>query len=135
MKMIPIYCLFLLYFSIPSDGVAPSFLLGDFTDDYGIKYSITDTSWIQYPDFEISIVTIDTAEMYVLGYNVMDSSYTKIDYMPFQNQGEYTWGYCYTTYEQKDQSDALSAANANRATPKTGCNGFPFSRMKPVNGF
>ena len=132
MKIIPIYFLAFLLSCLQSDGAPPTYMRGNFTDDYDIKYSISDTSWIQYPDFEMSVVTIDTIEMFILGYDTEDSTYTKVDYMPFQNQGDYTWGFCYTTYEKENQADALSAASANRDTPKTGCNGFPFSRMKRV---
>ena len=133
--MIPFYCVILLFSYLPSDGDTPPYLLGDFKDDYDIKYTISDSTWIMYPDFQLDILTIDSIEMFVLGYDQSDSTYTRIDFMKFQNQGDYTWGFCYTSYGKKDPSDALSGNSANRDTPKTGCNGFPFSRMKPVDGF
>lgn len=31
---------------------APSFVKGIFVDDYGIKYSINDTLWVQHPNIK-----------------------------------------------------------------------------------
>ena len=121
-------------FTIP-DREMPSFLFGDFTDDYGIKYSISRTNWVQYPDFKLNILNIDSSAMFVLGYNPIDSTYTKIDYMKFENQSPYTWGFCYSTYDKKAQNEAISENSADRGNPKKGCNGFPFSRMESVEGF
>ena len=110
----------------------PDYLKGEFTDDYGIKYAISSSEWIQYPDFKLSISLIDTIEMCVIGFNPADTTYTKIDYMPFTDQGDFKWGFCYSAYDKKNIQGALKSESANRDTPKTGCNGFPFSRMKPI---
>ena len=135
MKKIAICCvIFMCSFTQP-DSDNHSFIFGDFTDDYGINYSISSETWIQYPEFKLNILKIDSSEMFVLGYNPIDSTYTKIDYMPFENQSPFTWGFCYTTYDKKDQDEAISENPADRSAPKTGCNGFPFSRMEPVEGF
>ena len=135
MKKIPICCLIFMFSCTQPDGDTPTYLLGNFIDDYGINYSISSSTWIQHPDFKLNILKMNSIEMFVLGYNPIDSTYTKIDFMQFQNQLPYTWGFCYTAYDKKDQYDAISENSANRNMPKTGCNGFPFSRMKPVDGF
>jgi len=116
-----------------SNSNLPTLLKGDFTDDYDIHYSISDSLWIQHPAFEMKITKIDTTVMYILGYDTNDSTYTRIDYMPFKNMGDYTWGFCYTAYEQEDEEALLDMESANRDTPKTGCGGFPFSRMKRMH--
>ena len=135
MKKIAIYCvMFMCSFTLP-DSDNHSYIFGDFTDDYGINYSISSKTWIQYPDYKLDILKIDSSEMYILGYNPSDSTYTKIDYMQFENQSPFTWGFCYTTYDKKDQDEAVSENSADRSSPKSGCNGFPFSRMEPVEGF
>jgi hypothetical protein len=110
----------------------PTYLLGNFMDDYGIEYSISDSTWTQTPGIRFDIMKVDSKDMFILGYNPLDSTYTKIEFMLFQDQLPYAWGFCYSTYDKKDKDEAISGAFAKRETPKTGCNGFPFSRMKPA---
>jgi diadenosine tetraphosphate (Ap4A) HIT family hydrolase len=56
--------------------------------------------------------------------------YSRIDYLIFNDMAPYNWGFCLTVYNAPDASSAKKAPAANRAEPKKGCNGFPFSRMK-----
>ena len=44
----------------------------------------------------------------------------------------YRWGYCYSTWTAASAAVAETVSVARRDTPRTGCNGFPFSRMKPA---
>jgi len=132
MKLITFSILILCSSYILPDIALPDYLIGDFTDDYDIQYTITDTTWIQWPHFEMNIVEIDTAEMYILGYDTGDSTFTRVDYMPFENQGDFKWGFCYSSYEEKNKAEAMIGVSANRQAHKTGCNGFPFSRMKAL---
>lgn len=133
MKMIQFYLVTFLLSIVQPDTNLPSALIGNFIDDYNIEYSISDSVWIQYPDFEMNIIMIDTTEMYIIGYDTADSSYTRIDYMSFEHMGDYKWGFCYTAYDKKEYSETLVVDSVNRKTPKTGCSGFPFSRMKRTN--
>jgi hypothetical protein len=56
--------------------------------------------------------------------------YTRIDFMQFNNMQSWLWGYCLTAYNAKTDAIAEAAAQADRANPKKGCGGYPFSRMK-----
>jgi hypothetical protein len=42
----------------------------------------------------------------------------------------FLWGFCLTTYDAKTIEEAQTKAKADRANPRKGCNGYPFSRMK-----
>lgn len=106
-----------------------------YSDDYGSHYTITATTWIQDSQNTFHIMVWNFDENYLLAKN--DSSnidekgkYTRIDFMKFENMEPYTWGYCLTEYSAESIDELLVIASADRENPKTGCNGFPFSRMK-----
>jgi len=113
----------------------PSDLKGDFTDDYGIRYSISDTVWIQHPNIKYHIVRCNIKDQFIIARNDRQNPsesglYTRIDYMSFKNMAPFGWGFCLTVYNAKTDSLAETTAGADRKNPKKGCNGFPFSRMK-----
>jgi hypothetical protein len=115
---------------------APSYILGHFQDDYGINYAITDSIWLQSNTAKYHVLEWNQQGQWVLVKN--DSSnpsepgkFTRIDYRQFEKMEPFLWGFCYTVYDADTKEKALKAASADRANPKKGCNGFPFSRMKP----
>jgi hypothetical protein len=113
----------------------PSFLTGSFKDDYGIRYTINDTLWVQRPYVKYHILFIDTAAQYLLAKNDKQNPgekglYTRIDYMRFTNMEPYHWGYCLTVYNAATMEEAKNKAQADRTNPRKGCNGYPFSRME-----
>jgi hypothetical protein len=113
----------------------PSMIMGNFMDDYNIKYAITDSLWTQKPGTKYWIINHNAAEQYLIVRNDEGNAseggfYSRIDYMPFQNMAPYQWGFCLTTYDAKTPEEARTKAKADRSNPRKGCNGFPFSRMK-----
>jgi hypothetical protein len=115
----------------------PQWCKGNFSDDYGIRYQVNDTLWVQLPDVKYHIIRWNTAEQYIIARNDDTNPsekglYTRIDYMPFSNMEPYRWGFCLTVYDAPDEMTAERKAKADRQNPRRGCNGFPFSRMKPV---
>ncbi len=113
----------------------PGFLQGNFTDDYGIRYSITDTLWVQQPRTRFHILRWNTKEQYLVARNDGNNPgekglYTRIDYMTFEGMEPWKWGFCLTVYDAKNDSIAEATAIADRKNPRKGCNGYPFSRMK-----
>jgi hypothetical protein len=113
----------------------PAYLLGKFTDDYGITYNITNSVWEQQPGGRYAILKYDSAGQYFIVKNNTPGSkeaglYARIDVMKFDNMAPYTWGFCYTVYQSKTFAEAEKAAAADRQNPRKGCGGFPFSRMK-----
>ena len=121
---------------VEENGIMNS-MLGKFVDDYGIKYTITESVWIQESLNTHHIVKWNVEEGYLIAKN--DSInvderglYSRIDFMRFMNQGDYKWGYCLTSFDAKTSLEAEKHVAPNRKKPKVGCNGFPFSRMKEI---
>ncbi len=115
----------------------PTLLKGDFRDDYGIRFTISDTIWMQHPNVKYHIISWDTTAQYLLARNDMNNPsdtglYTRIDYMLFPGMEPFRWGFCLTVYKAKTVEEAKLSASADRQNPKKGCNGYPFSRMERV---
>ncbi len=113
----------------------PSFLLGDFIDDYGIRYNITDSVWTQRPSTRYHILKWNTKEKYLIARNDLKNKsepgvFTRIDYTTFENMEPYKWGFCLSVYNAPTDSLAEFTYKADKQNPRKGCNGFPFSRMK-----
>lgn len=118
---------------------APAFAVGNFTDDYGITYTINDTLWIQHPNIKYHIVSWNTEGQYLIakngiGHNDNENKYTRIDFVKLDGMEPFGWGFCLTNYKATSILEAKNTAAADRQNPKKGCNGYPFSRMKVVNG-
>jgi hypothetical protein len=114
---------------------APAAFLGDFTDDYGIRYSISDSVWLQHPGVKYYLLRYDSTGQYFIAQNANTNPsegglYTRIDVMQFSNMAPWHWGFCLTEYKAKTMEEAISRQAADRGNPRKGCNGYPFSRMK-----
>ena len=123
--------------SIQAKDSIPSYVLGNFMDDYGIRYNITDSLWTQKPDIKYHIIKWNIKEKYFIARNddknpSEQGLYSRIDYMPFSNMQPFTWGFCLTVYNAKTDSIAEFSTKTDRENPKKGCGGFPFSRMKRI---
>lgn len=110
-------------------------LFGNFEDDYGIRYTINHSLWIQHPGIKYHLLKYDNKKQYFIAMNDTANpseagSYSRIDIMYFTGMEPWGWGFCLTAYNAKTFEEALSAQSADRNNPKKGCNGFPFSRMK-----
>ena len=113
----------------------PSSIKGNFSDDYGIRYTISDTLWTQHPNVNYHILHYDTAQQYLLLRNDDKNPsepglFTHIDLIQLSNMAPFHWGFCLTTYNATTIEDARSRSVADRNNPRKGCNGYPFSRMK-----
>ena len=115
----------------------PSMLLGDFVDDYGIGHRIDANEWLQRPDTRYRVVAWHTDAQYLIAQNDATNRsdagrWTRIDWIALPGMPPYTWAFCLSAWEAATQADAERADIARRDTPKTGCNGYPFSRMRRV---
>jgi len=115
----------------------PAMFKGNFADDYGIRYTINDTVFIQHPRTKYHIIKWDTKGQYIVARNDNQNPgekglYTRIDYMQFSNMDPWKWGFCLSVYDAPTDVVAETTAKADRQNPKKGCNGFPFSRMKRI---
>lgn len=132
--------LFLLFCSVKvfslnnNTDSLPAMFTGNFTDDYKIQYTITDSLWIQHPGIKYHIIYLNIEEGYLLAQNDENNPgdkklFTRIDIMKFEKMEPYRWGFCLTTYNASTPEEALKN-KADKKNPKNGCNGYPFSRMK-----
>lgn len=114
----------------------PSFMIGRFVDDYGINYSISENEWLMEPDQRFRILEWNVVEQYALAKNHSDNvsdanCYSRIDFILLDDDSDpYSWGFCFSTFNAESLSKARATVIADRKNPKTGCNGYPFSRMK-----
>ena len=118
--------------------IIPGFVIGNFMDDYGIRYHITDSLWLQRPNIKYHIIRWNVKEQYLIARNDDANPgekglYSRIDYMQFNNMEPFLWGFCLTVYNAASDSLAEFTAHANRHNPMKGCNGYPFSRMKKID--
>lgn len=114
---------------------APSALLGEFQDDYGIQYAIADTLWHQKPNSRYRIVHWDSAGQFLIAQNDAENpsdpgKWTRIDWLTLEGMPPYAWAFCLTAYDADSREAAEATEPADRTTPRTGCDGFPFSRME-----
>lgn len=140
-KFLVIVSFFILSSCLPGEknkkslSSIPIEILGNFTDDYNITYTISNKLWVQHPGIKYHLISYDTDGQFFLARNDADNPndkdlYTRIDITHFENMLPWNWGFCLTVYNAKTLEEAASAATADRKNPKKGCGGFPFSRMK-----
>lgn len=120
----------------------PDMVVGAFQDDYGIRYQIGRDEWLQLPRGRYRVVAWFPAEQYLIARN--DSTnredggrYTRIDWMSLAaipGMAPYEWAFCLTAWKEPTAAAAGAVTTARRDAPKTGCGGFPFSRMKRIPG-
>ena len=113
----------------------PALLLGDFVDDYGIAHRIDTREWRQLPNARYRIVRWDIDGHYLIARNDDDNPadagrWTRIDWLALPGMPPYEWAFCFSAYAAPTQADAERTAIARRDTPRIGCNGHPFSRMR-----
>lgn len=118
----------------PSDE--SPFPTGMFVDDYGMRYEITDTTWAQDPGALYRVMHTPPDERVLFlrqsGTDSTSARWTRVEWMEFEDMAPWTWGYCYAAWDEPDMEAARAAPPADRSSPRTGCGGFPFSRMQPV---
>ncbi len=120
------------------EGGPPGTLLGDFVDDYGIRYSITPEVWGQGRVTRYEIVEWDVEERVAIARNAETNPgdaglFTRIDWVMLNDGGEYPWAFCYAVYDAPTPEAARAAPGTDRDEPRTGCGGYPFSRMQRAN--
>jgi hypothetical protein len=118
-----------------ADDKIPAMFKGNFVDDYGIRYTVNDTLFMQLPRTKYHIIKWNVKDQYIVARNDDQNPgegglYTRIDYMQFSNMEPWKWGFCLSVYDAKTDLIAEETAKTDRKNPMKGCNGYPFSRMK-----
>ena len=81
----------------------PLWMEGQFIDDYGIRYSVSDTLFMQHPSALYHIIEWNSVEQYLLvkndaGNPTEKGLYSRIDYMKFTGMKPFAWGFCLMVY-------------------------------------
>ena len=118
-----------------SSATPPAMMIGNFDDDYGGSFSISSTDFVQLPRGRFHIVQWNVAQQYFIAQN--DSlnrsdpgKWTRVDWLPLSGMEPYAWAFCFSAFKASTRAEAEAATMAKRDTPRTGCAGFPFTRMK-----
>lgn len=118
-------------------GLPDALIVGRFEDDYGSRFTITRKLWTQYPMARYHIVRWRADAQYLIARNDASNPgdgglWTRIDWMPLPGMPPFAWAFCMSAYNAASAAAAESTLVARRDTPRSGCNGHPFSRMKAV---
>ncbi len=121
-----------------SAGSAPGLLLGEWSDDYGNRFVISRSEWQQLPNGRYHIHRWNPDQQYLIAQN--DSGnvsaggrWTRIDWAPLEGMPPYTWAFCLSAYDAPSAQAAERTTIVRRDSLRTGCNGFPFSRMRRIS--
>jgi hypothetical protein len=119
------------------DRSPPPSLLGDFVDDYGNHFAISSAEWFQAPHGRFRILKWVPSARYLIAQNDSSNSsapgkWTRIDWVALDGMPPWEWAFCLSAYQAPTADSAEATRLAKPATPRTGCNGYPFSRMQRV---
>ncbi len=114
---------------------APAALLGTFVDDYNSQHRIDASRWRQGTRTVYDIVAWHVDSQYAIARNGASNPadggrWTRIDWMELRDMAPYTWAFCLSAYNAPSGEAAERTRIAQRGAPRTGCNGFPFTRMR-----
>ncbi len=120
-----------------SKSSTPQFMSGTFEDDYGIQYSVSDSLFILLPNDIYHIKKWDLGQQFLIAQNDSANSYdpgkwTRIDWIELENMSPFDWAFCLSVFNAETAMEAENSATVNPEIPRTGCNDFPFSRMKQI---
>ena len=118
----------------------PAFLIGEFEDDDGVQYQIDQQAFRLLPDDKFHIISVNKADGFLILQNdslntYAPSLFTRIDYQKLEDMKPYEWAFCFSSFKEASIKDATNRVNTQKTDLMTGCNGFPFSRMKKSSKF
>jgi hypothetical protein len=122
---------------VPEGAEPPRWMHGDFEDDYGNRFLISRWEWTQMPHGKLRVVKWVPSHSYLVAQNDSGNTHapglwTRIDWVTLDSMAPWTWAFCLSAYEAPTADSAEATRVARPATPRTGCNGYPYSRMQRV---
>ena len=113
----------------------PAELAGSWQDDYGIRYEITDSTWRQLPAATYLVEQWERPGLWLVARNAAGNPsdggrYTRIDWVILDSMLPWRWAFCLAIWDAPTAEAARRAPASDRANPRTGCGGHPFSRMR-----
>lgn len=120
-----------------STAVPPAFLVGEFVDDHGGRYTVSTKEWFHHPAITYRIVSWNLEKQYAIAQNASSNYrapdlWARIDWMRLEGMKPYEWAFCLSVYDAPTAAAAEATEIARRDTANSGCKGSPFSRMRRV---
>lgn len=105
--------------------------MGHFVDDYSEERTVTPDRWTPHRGPALVVERWSVGEQWLLLRHPESALWTRVDWVEFDDS-EWRWGFCLTSWDQPSADAALreGAGVADRANPRIGCNGSPFTRMR-----
>ncbi len=121
----------------PAREEPPAHLLGEWEDDYGNRFTITSVGWLLHSSSRYDVLRWSTGDQYLIARNAAANPsdpglWTRIDWVELEGMEPLRWAFCLSAYNAETAEAAEAVTIADRSALRTGCNGFPFSRMKPI---
>ena len=122
----------------PRPPAPPAGLTGTFADDYGSRHVVTARAWTQDGRYRYHVAAwrLDGPALVARNDAANPSGggrWSRIDLVRLGPAlAPYTWAFCLAAYDAPTRAAAEAAPPAARGTPRTGCNGYPFTRLRPV---
>jgi hypothetical protein len=120
---------------VPDSSRPDSLLVGSFVDDYSATHMVSAVEWRHGSRARYHIVKWNATDQYLIARN--DSAnpgdgglWTRIDWLRLNDMAPWAWGFCMSAYQAPTADSAEATRVADRSTPRTGCHGFPFTRMR-----
>lgn len=116
-------------------GQAPPGLMGAWADDYGSRHQVGDSLWSHDGSNKYEILRWDSAGQFAIARNAASNGadagrFTRIDWMRLDDMAPFVWAFCLSIWDAPTADSAARVTLARRDTPRTGCGGFPFTRLK-----
>lgn len=115
------------------EGRPPAVLLGRFVDDYDEVRSISTTDWAPAEGRPLTIERWVPDQRFLIAHSGDDGPWTRIDWVMLDDP-TWRWGFCLTAWGQASADAAEEGGDsvARAENPRVGCNGSPFTRMRPI---
>lgn len=114
---------------------APLALRGVFLDDYGTVHQIDDTSWVQGGTTRYRVESWHAKPHFLLTRLVSEDAgvserFVRFDWVDLPQGSEWRWAFCIMVWDAPTRERALEVPPADRSNPRSGCNNYPFTRMR-----
>jgi hypothetical protein len=119
----------------PMEDVASEVPVGSFEDDYGERAFFGAGSVVQLPYGRLHVERWNIPEGYFVAQNDSTNKYdpgtwARVDFIRLTGMPPWEWAYCLSAYNAPTADSAEATRIARPDTPRTGCNGHPFTRLK-----
>ena len=117
------------------EPLPPAAIFGSWIDDYGNGFEVDSISFWQKPAAKYAVVSWHPADQFLIARRdptTADSRtlWLRVDWMKLDGMPPWQWAFCFTAWNALTREAAEKTIPADRSTPRTGCGGYPFSRMR-----